>query len=417
MLIPPLGVSAVICILALLLGYEIRKNKTGFIIAASAAFVLNAVLCIVIRNPETTEMIYEGILMACAMGLPYFLMKPKKKLTFVWFGLIICSTVDYLESLVLSFIRVREIYTPQIIYTILYALCIAAVVLIYRLGKIRIPPDFLEQLSPTIYAVIFFADYSAYYDVMLSRDSQYFEEVSNILKLLSAALIVGCFSYIIYRYTNLSYKQREAELQLEAELRHYEETVQKNNDIRTFRHDYKNNLYSIKTLISSGRTEEAEKYIDELNVDVELSENRYATGNYLADAIISGKAENAAENGISIEFEGIIPDKKISNSDLCTILSNALDNAVRGCADCAPCAIKIRSEEMPNGILITVSNPVREKVQIKNNNVRTTKSDSANHGIGLQNIRKAAQKYNGYADISCDENKFKIEIGLIFQPC
>lgn len=409
-----LGVLTVLTVLRLLLGYELKEKKTVFAVFSTVIIVLNLSLNICIRDTEITEMVTESLLMCSAMGLPYLLFRSKKKLSFLLFGLILCSTFDYLESLAISVVSPHSSFAPQIVYTALYGLALLSVVFIYRFGKMSVPPDFLEQISPTIYVVIFFADYSAYYDFMLSRDSQFLSEVSNVLKMLSAALIVASFSYIIYRYTNLSYKQREAEIQLEAELRHYEEMVQKNKDIRAFRHDYKNNLYSIKTLISSGRAEEAEKYIDELNIGVELSENRFVTGNYLADAIISGKADEAEKSGIKIAFDGMIPDKKIANSDLCTILSNSLDNAVRGCSELAPCTVSIKSESLPNGILLTISNPVKEKVAIKNNSVKTTKSDSANHGIGIKNIRQAAEKYNGYADISCSEKEFKIEIGLIF---
>ncbi len=413
MLIFSLGTATVLSLLRLILGYPLKEKTTAFYISAGIAFALCLVSNIIIKDGEITELITEVLLVGAAMALPYMLMKPQRKFTFVLFGLIICSTVDYVESLIMSFIPNGKIQTEQIIYISVYAVVLIAVLLLHRFANMRIPPDFLEKLSPTIYIVIFFADFSAYYDVTLSQDSMFFTSVSNVLKLLSAALIVGCFSYIIYRYTNLSYKQREAELQLEAELRHYEEMVRKNMDIRTFRHDYKNNLYSIKTLISGGRIEEAEKYIEELNVDVERSENIYATGNFLADAIISGKAAEAEKLGITIDFDGMIPEKGIANSDLCAILSNALDNAVRGCEESAPCSIKMSSEKLPNGILVKVTNPVRERVHIKNNNVKTTKADSSSHGIGLGNIRKAAHKYNGYADISCDENEFKIEIGLI----
>lgn len=408
-----LGAGTVLCLLRLFLGYEFKEKKTAFFVFGGLILAANAVLNIIIKDAETTEMVTEALLMTSAMGLPYLLFRYKKRFTFVLFGLIICSTFDYSESLIMSFVRNHSILSAQIIYTVLYAAAVLSVLLVCRFVKLRIPPDFLEQLPPSIYIVIFFADYSAYYDVMLNRDSRFFEGVSDVLRMLSAALIVGCFSYIIYRYSTLSFRQKESELLLEAELRHYEEMEHKNRNIRTFRHDYRNNLYSIKSLISGGRIKEAEEYIDELNVDVELSEKRYATGNYLADAIVSAKADDAENSDIKIDFDGIIPEKGIANSDLCAILSNALDNAVRGCEGVSPCTVKIKSENMPNGILITVTNPVKEKVQIKNNSVKTTKSDASDHGIGIKNIRRAAEKYNGWADISCDEKEFKIEIGLI----
>lgn len=415
LLIVVLGLSAVLGILYFLLGYELKEKKYPAVIATAVLFILVATANLFINNKEISEVITEVALLGAAMGLPYILLKSKKRLVFVWFGLIICSTFDYLETLILSFVLRPSAYSVQIIYIILYTVVLLVILSVYRFTRLRVPPNFLEQLSPTIYIVIFFADFAAYYQSMLSKDSQYFSEVSDILNLLSASLIAVCFSYIVYRYAALSNKQKESELQLEAELKHYEEMVQKNRDIRTFRHDYKNNLYSIKALVSSGRTAEAQKYIDDLRLDVELSENRYSTGNYLADAIISAKADEAKKYEVDIAFEGMIPKEGISNSDLCTVISNSLDNAIRGCEGSSPCTINILSEKLKNGIKFTVSNPVRENVKIKNNNVKTTKKDVNNHGIGLANIRRAVQKYNGYADISCENGIFKIEIGIIIQ--
>ena len=168
--------------------------------------------------------------------------------------------------------------------------------------------------------------------------------------------------------------------------------IAKNRDIRAFRHDYKNNLFSISAFIKSGRLDEAEKYIGELSDELSLTENTYSTGNYLADAILSDKSQSAAEKGITIDFSGTIPAKGIKNSDLCAVISNAVDNAIRGCEKCASCKINIISEEKSSGVLMTFKNPVKEKVVIKNNIIRTTKQDKNNHGIGLGNIRRAAKK-------------------------
>lgn len=408
-----LGVVMVICLLATLLDYEFKSNKIGFIIASAAIFIANLAANIFISDGEITSLVSEISLVGSAMILPYFLFKLKKRFTFVWFGLIICSTFDYLESLATSFITQPTFIQTQFIYFVLYSLALVVSLLVWKIRKPVIPSDFLEQISPTLYIVLFFADYSAYYDVMLSKDSEYYIGFSNLLKLVSAALVVGCYSYIIYRYTNLSYKQKESELQLEMELKHYEEMVQKNRDIRTFRHDYKNNLYSIKTFIKSGRVDEAEKYIDELDSDLQLSANKYATGNYLADAIISGKAELVKESEIDIVFNGVIPESGISNNDLCTVISNTLDNAIRACREISPCTIMINAENKPNGFLLSVVNPVAENIVIKNNKIKTTKSDKINHGIGISNIKKTAEKYDGFVELKCENKIFTIEIGMV----
>ena len=73
----------------------------------------------------------------------------------------------------------------------------------------------------------------------------------------------------------------------------------------------------------------------------------------------------------------------------------------------------MKSTENENATVITISNPTNEDIRIRGNYIKTTKEDKRNHGLGISNIRRAVQKYNGYADISCENKIFTIEIGLI----
>lgn len=76
--------------------------------------------------------------------------------------------------------------------------------------------------------------------------------------MLSSVLIVGCIAYLVTKYLIASQRKRATEKQLELELNHYNNMVQKNRDMRVFRHDFKNNLTSVRALISDGQYGEAE---------------------------------------------------------------------------------------------------------------------------------------------------------------
>ena len=54
------------------------------------------------------------------------------------------------------------------------------------------------------------------------------------------------------------------------------------------------------------------------------------SGNKIADAILINKMNTAQGNGITFQFEGTF-FSDISPTDLCTILSNGLDNAIEAC--------------------------------------------------------------------------------------
>lgn len=409
----PICITTIICLLTEFFGFTKRKNKLPFAIISGVLAVANTVINIMLKDIDISSEITEIIVVFSAMLLPYLLLNVRKKLTFVWWGLIVCSTLDYLTSLTVSFFSNDTLFLTKTVGFVWYVLLFGAIVALSVNKKINIPVDFLDTLSPTIYVVIFFAEFSSYYKVALTKDSSFYVGVSNVLTLLSAALVVGCFSYIIFKYSSLSYKQKESERQLETELKHYEEMMNKNRDIRTFRHDYKNNLFALNTYIKDNRNEEALEYIEALTGELINTQNSFATGNYLADAIFSEKNEIAKSNGTTVSFAGTIPQNGINNSDLCIIVSNALDNAIRACKKQESSVIEVVAEERANAFIITFANPIEQRVVIKNNQIKTTKKDNVNHGLGISNIKKVAKKYNGSVQLSCTDEQFLIRIGLI----
>lgn len=351
------------------------------------------------------------LVVAATMVLPYLALVPKKKLTFAVIGLVLCSTVDYAASLATSFVETETVLLSK---AVSFACMVVFSILIHAAGrKSSLPEDFTDTISPAFYAVVFAAEFSSYYKVLLSKDSSFYVGVSNVLTLLSAAMVVACFTYIVFQYANLSHRQKEAEQQLEAELKHYEDMMKKNRDIRRFRHDYRNNLFALGTLVKAERNGEALTYIEDLTGRLNETQSSFVTGNYLADAILAEKAETAAAQKTGLTFSGTIPAQGIRNSDLCTMLSNALDNAIRACADQPGSTITFTSTEKPGGVVFVFSNPVKQKVTIKNNAIKTTKKDGLNHGLGLSNIKKAAKRCDGSVKLDCTEDTFTIRIGLI----
>lgn len=404
--------AAVIILLRFLFGYEFRRRKTGFIITAVLFIAIQFAVVFLIKNVETADAIADFVLIVSAMILPFTGFITAKKRTLFIFGFIIPSFADNIVALIKPLFSVWSTTTDSLAYSIFFiAISIAAIVR-SKVSSRTIMPGFLDSLPLSIYVVMFIASFSTFYESEGRTDSSYYVIVANLLSFISAVLTISVIIYVVVKFINASNAQKESERQLESEIHHYEDMVKKNQDIRRFRHDYKNNLFSLSTFIKSGQYDEAQQYITDLTGQLELTQNRFATGNYLADAIISDKADTAAQSGTQIDFEGTIPADWISNSDICTLLSNPLDNAISACENYDGAVIRIVSKENDKGAIISILNPVKEKVPIKDNKIKTTKSDKQNHGLGLGNVERTAQKYGGYSKLSCSDSEFEIRIGL-----
>lgn len=406
-------IAMIVVTLFVLFGYELKDRKWPFAVSLGVLTVLLILSSLFIDNIETVETISDLLQSLSAMFLPYFLFKVRKARTFALFGFVMPSFTDVINTLINSFIKRISFYGLLIENIIIFTVITLLIIILNKLFNVKSEPEFLETIPIAIYIIIFVYILADFYSIEMKKDSSFYSEVSDVLQFVSTSAIIIAVSWMIFRYISESALKREAEKQRDAEIHHFEEMVKKNRDIRTFRHDYKNNLFSISSFINSGKIEEAQNYITNLFGELKTTENRFVTGNYLADAILSEKADIAFATDTKIEFDGTIPADWISNNDLCTILSNALDNAVRACENISNAVIHIESKETPNSVSIKIRNPVTIIVEIKNNRILTTKADKENHGIGLSNIERTAKKYHGNLKLECTEYEFVMKIGLL----
>lgn len=408
MLTVSLGCIFELFILNKFLGYELRVRKVPLIITSVALAALMFLL--VWKNLIDIA----NILMALFyMITPYMALDLKKKKLFILFGFVLDCFFDVLTQVFTLLFRIKS---STIIYNTIFSawflVCIFISLLLYYKKHFVIPKFFLEQI-PTIFYILFFIAFFVI-SLMLDKDKETFGLLE--LYLAGGFVIISFFgiSYIVVKYITVSSKQKESEIQLEMQAEHYQDLAEKNRDIRRFRHDIKNNLLALDILLSDGKYDEAKNYIDSMNESVKETENRFSTGSYLADAILSHKSDEIKNDKIDIEFSGTVPSERISNNDLCTILTNSIDNAARACKEIAPCKINVTSDETEKGCTLTVSNPVLKKVEIKNNSIKTSKKDAQNHGFGIENIKKVAEKYHGFVRLSCTDSEFTIKIGLLY---
>lgn len=409
-----LEVFTIIFILHNLIGYTYKINRIGIAICSVVTAVWSVLPYFLINDTLLAVDIVDFSTSFAAIFIPYCVLQRRKRFTFFWFSVAVLFIADLFETVVVTLTDVESIVLDNLIYVGFSVVSLVLLNFLVRKKNFSVPVDFIEQLPKVLYIAILISSLATYYTSMLPKDSEFSGRISQILLVLASATTMLCVFYILSRYMLVSQKQQESQHQLDLQLSYYENMAEKNQDMRAFRHDFDNNMYALNELIEDNQFDEAKKYILDLTKRTSLTKPKYSTGNRLANAIISHKAEESEKLGIEIDFKGTVPADKVSNSDICTILSNALDNAIRATAEIAPCKIKIRSYEKASAVTITISNPVKEKVEIRSNSIKTTKANKKNHGFGISNIKRAAEKNGGFVELMCDDNEFTIKIGLIY---
>ena len=165
-------------------------------------------------------------------------------------------------------------------------------------------------------------------------------------------------------------------------------------------------------------------YLEQLNRTLGKLDIPFQTGSTVVDSLLSMKYHEICEKLPHINFEAenlIFPKScRIQPTDLCIILGNALDNAIEACERLAAdsrgseCFIRLSSLCRKEALLLTVENSFNGELKIGQGSVfpSTTKPDSNAHGIGMHNIRAAAQRYQGGVSWEAKEHQFTLTVML-----
>ncbi len=299
-------------------------------------------------------------------------------------------------------------YVESIVYIIMYVVLLTGIIFARKSSQVNFIPQIFDTVPKWMIVAILFFDLTAYYKSFGISSDWY-----NILYIISTIGVIVCILYFVLKIFSLTYQQNEILRQLQQQKAYSEKMLKGDENLRKFRHDYRNHMIVINALLENGSTEKARDYINAMNSGISDTIKKISTGNFIADAIINNKAVVAAQSGNSISFSGHFPSEGIANVDVCTILANALDNALEAVSKLdSGQTIYVEAIIKNNSFILNISNPVKENVRIgKNNTLKTTKRNSSEHGIGIKNIQRVVKNYNGTLTLSCENLIF--ELGVI----
>lgn len=185
-------------------------------------------------------------------------------------------------------------------------------------------------------------------------------------------------------------------------------------EIRSMKHDIKNNLYSVETLIKEKKYSEAEEYLNTLT-QIPALNKVYQSGNPIIDSLLNVSIQMNPK--IAFHVTLAIDHCSIDYDVISIILGNALSNAIeatnRNIEQNNDIFIEIN--ENKKRVIFIIENGYKDKPIIEQGKIISSKGDKENHGFGIYNIRKAARKYDGKVNYDIDTQKqiFKIIILLV----
>ncbi len=219
----------------------------------------------------------------------------------------------------------------------------------------------------------------------------------------------------------LFYKQQLADM-----TDHVKELEQLYDGIRGMRHDINNCVADMEQLFRASAGEgqmtdqvrqEAYGYLQNMQKAAARLSLQFSTGNPVTDVILNRKGQICAQECVMLEGELLFPAKLgIEAFDLGILLNNALDNAIEACRkvpEGRDRLIRFRGYTKGRMYFVVVENTYDgERLPEGVDVLRTTKTDTEGHGLGMSNMRSCVEKYYGTMQYEAGSGKFVLTIML-----
>lgn len=252
----------------------------------------------------------------------------------------------------------------------------------------------------------------------------------NNLQYGLVGLIYGILTYLIIKYITryFLYQQRSINLKnemnsLQVYTSHIEEMY---DNLRLFRHDYKNLLLSLDDAIKRHDIDQIESIFNRVILPTNTKiDTQNTVLSKLAQvqsleikSLLFDKITLALEKGIKVNLEiekPITPTAKIDTIDMLRIISILFDNAINAAAKAKDGEINFAFFDDKNNQILIIGNTTDEKnVDLQ----RLTKQSSriltlASHGLGLRNLRQLLSRYP-FIENRFDSNDHYFEQVIIF---
>lgn len=334
------------------------------------------------------------------------------------FSTTIVSVISSITSA--NLIGVMQSSTERLfILTIAKTLQIVIFYILTKKNKELNPKRFLAPMSLLVCFVIPFLSIilGFYINYLIHKYASIPDKL--IFAIFTGYLAINIIVFVLYEIIN---REAGKNYILIAKQKQYELTEQHNRQImdiydkiREWRHDYTHHMQLIVGMLEKSDSDNSEtiNYIKNLDEKIKSTSLEIVTGNLIVDAIVSAKATLASVYGITLEHNILLPENvSIENTDLCSILSNLLDNAIEACCKLEQSKyINLEMLSFKNQFNIKITNASNGEYNLENGKLKTTKNSNL-HGIGIGYVKSIVESYGGIFDIKPESDSFTTYVSI-----
>ena len=404
--------------------------KALFLLYGVLILVQAALFCFAARQPfwdlsmtqryQLTFSIFNSI-------VSFFLIREKLiKQIFVWgiaFSLagLIMTNANFLENLVFA---KSTASAPYYFFTNIASALQISIILPFAIKHMEqdVRPA-LQIASGKSWHIVWIIFILLYSGTFLTTGGLGFERSNTLynylIRIFCFGSIIGgsvIFSVALKQTAENIYLEEKANLseqQLTLEREYFQAIVAHIDETKAARHDLRHHLTLLQAYLAAGEQQKLEEYISQYLQTVAEDSKIILCKNYAVDTIVRHYIEKSKRAGIHTDVLLNIPAKiTISESDLCIVFGNLLENAWEACnrQKTGEKFITVSAALAGDYIIITVDNSFEGFILKENDVFLSSKRDGK--GIGITSVQAVSDKYYGEVKFEFSDQIFRSSIML-----
>jgi len=233
------------------------------------------------------------------------------------------------------------------------------------------------------------------------------------LSLLFLLLLFYAMFYLMAESLNRNNRLRQENQFLSMQQARYDSLRTAIAETREARHDMRHHLNALLSLSRQKEWDRLEKYLSEVQESIPDT-SLDLCDNTAVDSVASHYGLLCRKQGIPFSFALDLPcELPVPEIDLCLVLSNLLENALEASLRTAPARRQIKTQAYLHSrhmILLTVKNAFDGEATEKDGVFQSSKRRG--EGIGIQSVRRIADKNGGYSRFSYEGGIFCANVML-----
>lgn len=262
---------------------------------------------------------------------------------------------------------------------------------------------------------ILFYTYLVLFELIVFMIFEYFSKSKSsgwvsLIIILGFLVIDIYLIFIFYDKEKLLKNEYSFQLMKQQEkyyLEMYQRMERKYEESASFAHDVNKHIRTLEGLISDRTDDKTIEYLHKMQKSVQCFRPAIKSRNKVLDVILNSMFEECESqnielfldiNSVSIDF--------MENIDITTIFVNLLENAKTACMmfPCEQRRISLVMKEKMGYVFFRIQNPCAMNSE--------TDFDFKCYGIGLNNVSKALEYYEGVMSISTKDSLFEVSVSI-----